>query len=97
MALANVAALLSKWGQKVLVVDWDLEAPGIEKYFESVSQELTKIRKRKKSLIDIIEGHGSWKTFVWKNCLIEIELFGKGNPIYLISVGKLNDYYSFRV
>ena len=59
MALANVAALLSKWGQKVLVVDWDLEAPGIEKYSESASQELTKIRKRKKGLIDIIEGHGS--------------------------------------
>ena len=64
MALANVAALLSKWGQKVLVVDWDLEAPGIEKYFESDSQELTKIRKRKKGLIDIIKGHGSRKIFV---------------------------------
>ena len=78
MALANVAALLSKWGQKVLVVDQDLEAPGIEKYFESDSQELTKIRKRKKGLIDIIKGHGSRKTFVQKNFLIEIELFGKG-------------------
>ena len=29
MALANVAALLAKWGNSVLVVDWDLEAPGI--------------------------------------------------------------------
>ncbi len=34
MALANVAALLARWGKKVLIVDWDLEAPGIEKYFE---------------------------------------------------------------
>ena len=30
MALANVAALLAKWGYSVLVVDWDLEAPGLE-------------------------------------------------------------------
>ena len=34
MALSNVAALLSKWGKKVLIVDFDLEAPGIENYFK---------------------------------------------------------------
>src|SRR4051794_13247188 len=28
MALANVAVLLARSGKKVLVVDWDLEAPG---------------------------------------------------------------------
>jgi len=30
MALANVAALLARWGRRVLIIDWDLEAPGIE-------------------------------------------------------------------
>ncbi len=34
MTLANVAALLARWGQRVLIIDWDLEAPGIEKFFE---------------------------------------------------------------
>ncbi|HKP52947.1 MAG TPA: NACHT domain-containing protein [Chloroflexia bacterium] len=34
MALANVAELLYQLGLKVLVVDWDLEAPGIERYFD---------------------------------------------------------------
>ncbi|MBN1937393.1 MAG: SUMF1/EgtB/PvdO family nonheme iron enzyme [Anaerolineae bacterium] len=33
MALANVAELLYQAGLKVLVVDWDLEAPGLEKFF----------------------------------------------------------------
>ncbi len=33
MALANVAELLYKQGKKVLAVDWDLEAPGLEEYF----------------------------------------------------------------
>src|SRR5690349_15015464 len=33
MALANVAVLLARRGLKVLVVDWDLEAPGLERYF----------------------------------------------------------------
>ena len=33
MALANVAVLLARRGLKVLAVDWDLEAPGLEPYF----------------------------------------------------------------
>jgi MinD-like ATPase involved in chromosome partitioning or flagellar assembly len=33
MALANIAVLLAREGLKVLAVDWDLEAPGLERYF----------------------------------------------------------------
>jgi len=33
MAIANIAYELTRKGKKVLIVDWDLEAPGIEKYF----------------------------------------------------------------
>ena len=33
MGLANIAVLLARRGLKVLVVDWDLEAPGLERYF----------------------------------------------------------------
>jgi tetratricopeptide (TPR) repeat protein/MinD-like ATPase involved in chromosome partitioning or flagellar assembly len=33
MALANVGALLASKGKKVLVIDWDLEAPGLHYYF----------------------------------------------------------------
>ena len=33
MALANVAALLARAGHRVLAIDWDLEAPGLERYF----------------------------------------------------------------
>jgi tetratricopeptide (TPR) repeat protein len=33
MALANIAELLYAQGLSVLMVDWDLEAPGLERYF----------------------------------------------------------------
>jgi hypothetical protein len=33
MALANVAWILAEQGQRVLVVDWDLEAPGLHRFF----------------------------------------------------------------
>jgi len=32
-ALANVGTLLSVWGYRVLCIDWDLEAPGLHRYF----------------------------------------------------------------
>lgn len=34
MALANVAVQLARLGHGVLMVDWDLEAPGLERYFQ---------------------------------------------------------------
>lgn len=36
MALANVAVLLARDGKKVLCVDWDLEAPGLDRYLKAV-------------------------------------------------------------
>ncbi|HEY5139421.1 MAG TPA: hypothetical protein VIJ25_08935, partial [Methylococcales bacterium] len=41
MALANVAELLYRWDLRVLMVDFDLEAPGLERYF-NVSDPLHK-------------------------------------------------------
>ncbi len=34
MALANVAWILASNGHRVLVIDWDLEAPGLHRYFQ---------------------------------------------------------------
>ena len=34
MALANVAELFFRAGLKVLIVDWDLEAPGLDRFFD---------------------------------------------------------------
>lgn len=33
MALANIAWILASTGQRVLVIDWDLESPGLHRYF----------------------------------------------------------------
>jgi hypothetical protein len=38
MAMANIAVLMAQRGLKVLAVDWDLEAPGLERYFSSFEQ-----------------------------------------------------------
>jgi pSer/pThr/pTyr-binding forkhead associated (FHA) protein/MinD-like ATPase involved in chromosome partitioning or flagellar assembly/tRNA A-37 threonylcarbamoyl transferase component Bud32 len=39
MALANTAELFYQAGLRVLMVDWDLEAPGLERFFPSIDLE----------------------------------------------------------
>ncbi len=42
MALANVVEIFAQSGLKVLMIDWDLEAPGLERFFPtSVEDEIT--------------------------------------------------------
>jgi MinD-like ATPase involved in chromosome partitioning or flagellar assembly/tetratricopeptide (TPR) repeat protein len=55
MALANIAVLLNKWGYKVLAVDWDLEAPGLEYYFKQYLGDLKPVEQRE-GIIDILDG-----------------------------------------
>jgi MinD-like ATPase involved in chromosome partitioning or flagellar assembly len=50
MALANMAVILTRWGKRVLIVDWDLEAPGLEYFFcNRIAQkaEIEKIQQKK--------------------------------------------------
>src|SRR5690348_12246446 len=53
MALANVAELFYQAGLKVLVIDWDLEAPGLERYFFSESDTEEILEKR--GIIDMLQ------------------------------------------
>lgn len=36
-ALANIAVILAQWGARVLVVDWDIEAPGLNHYYANTA------------------------------------------------------------
>lgn len=38
MALANVGVQLARRGKRVLLVDWDLEAPGLDRFFQPPDQ-----------------------------------------------------------
>jgi len=56
MALANIGAWLYRQGRRVLLVDWDLEAPGLESFFLHSPSELNAIFA-KPGLIDLIESY----------------------------------------
>jgi Mrp family chromosome partitioning ATPase len=57
MALANIAWLLACNGRRVLVIDWDLEAPGLHRYFHPflIDKELSASH----GLIDMVDNYAN--------------------------------------
>jgi MinD-like ATPase involved in chromosome partitioning or flagellar assembly len=93
MALANVAAMLARWGQKVLVIDWDLEAPGLERYF---GDRVIGSRRNQNGLIDIVASFGSGATLDWHDCLLQAKI-PQGETIDILHAGKEGDTYLERL
>jgi len=95
MALANVAVLLARRGKKVLVIDWDLEAPGLHEYFR-VLQNSTATVDQKLGIVDILLAYLKGEPQVeWKEQLITFPLPTGG--IDLLSAGKQDDEYTMRL
>jgi len=55
MSLANVAWLLASHGNKVLTIDWDLEAPGLPRYFRPFLD--ARMLASSRGLIDLFSDH----------------------------------------
>lgn len=104
MCLANIAVLLAKWGHKVLMVDWDWEAPGLERYFvpENFNGKANStpagidlsVLKEKPGLVDLLTER---KKDSWKEALISIPIPDAREPLHFISAGRRDDDYFKRV
>ncbi|MEU4243731.1 FxSxx-COOH system tetratricopeptide repeat protein [Actinoplanes sp. NPDC026619] len=55
MALANVAWLLATNGYKVLTIDWDLESPGLHRYFHPFLRD--KNLRNSEGILDLVRKH----------------------------------------
>lgn len=92
MALANVAAWLSAWGKKVLTIDWDLEAPGLHRYYQKWFAENIDLKGGViDALYGIVNGDdvGNWKEFV-----VPV-LLPHGTPVdFLASGAPSTEYFS---
>ena len=56
MALANMAQWFYDKGLRVVIVDWDLEAPGLENFFYASPKEIERVRSRL-GLIDLLSAY----------------------------------------
>ena len=98
MALANVAVLLAKWGTRVLVVDWDLEAPGLERYFEEMNPAARGEINDRNGVVEIVNelaetGRSSWKESVSSLAVPESD----GRHLDFISAGRRDAGYVERL
>jgi nucleoside phosphorylase/cellulose biosynthesis protein BcsQ len=99
MALANVAVLLSQYGYKILVVDWDLEAPGLEFFFKNyfTTLSLDEVLKKKgivDILNDVLEGKlESSDIPKLDNLLVKI-VFPEGREVvHFLTAGRRDESY----
>jgi MinD-like ATPase involved in chromosome partitioning or flagellar assembly len=92
MALANVAALLAGRGHRVLAVDFDLEAPGLWRYFTRFNDRLD----QQPGLIDLLAeaftrgGDADWRDYV-------THLPVKQGSLTLMTSGRLVEGYASKV
>lgn len=95
MALANVSVILAKWGHKVLVVDWDLEAPGLEHFYKKYIGEDNNIINEKSGVVDLLQ---TTEKLDWKACVINIKIsYFADAQVDLISSGKRDEEYFKKV
>jgi cellulose biosynthesis protein BcsQ len=94
MALANIAALLAARGHRVLAVDFDLEAPGLWRYFAAVRKRLD----QQPGLIDLLTAASAARgspDIDWRDYVTQLPL-GKV-PLSLMTSGQLEEEYASRV
>lgn len=96
MALANIAVLLAMWGKRVLVVDWDLEAPGIE-HFLTKGNDLDSLTKRK-GVIDLLTEASETPTRTLSEddamrFVFQRQIKGNRTPISILTAGARNQGY----
>jgi cellulose biosynthesis protein BcsQ len=92
MALANIAILLGKRGLRVLVVDADLEAPGLNRYFQP--HGLPPVEEQA-GLIELLAEAPS-ETPPWEQYVSTLQING-GIPLTILTSGKRDATYARRV
>jgi cellulose biosynthesis protein BcsQ len=91
-ALANIGALLSTWGYKVLCIDWDLEAPGLQFYFQPWMKE-----QDRPGLVEFIQAHADGKQPQWQNYITNVQFDNTKTPLLLMKAGQQNATYVQRM
>ncbi|MEK6258362.1 MAG: AAA family ATPase [Planctomycetota bacterium] len=94
MALANIAVLLAQWGNRVLIIDWDLEAPGLENFFRRFIGDNAAIQQA--GVVDLL-GKTANTRLPWRDLVVDVVLPEAQGTLQLLTAGTRGDAYFRRV
>lgn len=97
MALANSAVLLARWGHKVLIVDWDLEAPGLEFYFKDYIDPHTAMQQA--GIVELLHEQvaSAPSTHTWQQFVLPVLIDQHQKPIHFLTAGTRDESYFRRL
>ncbi len=100
MALVNVGVIMATQGLRVLLVDWDLEAPGLEVFFRKAAT-LRGDPATRPGVVDLLEARAAGTADVqsplltWRDCLLTADF--AGHSLDIITAGSRSVDYRHRV
>src|SRR5471032_512921 len=110
MALSNIAVMLARRQNAtvpILMIDWDLEAPGLHHYFDKhepgpgvleffeACREQLRLRRQSAAALDDDElAHDVLAAIDWERYVTRVD---QGSPLYLMRAGRFDDSYSERL
>src|SRR5262245_36393821 len=87
--LANVGALLAQWGYKVLCIDWDIEAPGLNHYFARWIKGGPAT-----GLVDLVSAFAAGRIPRWGDYATPLHLPRSREMLKLVTAGSLDATYA---
>ena len=110
MALSNIAVMLARRQNAtvpILMIDWDMEAPGLHHYFDKhepgpgvleffeACREQLRLRRQSAAALDDDElAHDVLAAIDWERYVTRVD---QGSPLYLMRAGRFDDSYSERL
>jgi len=76
----------------VLCVDWDLEAPGLDRYFHQWLKQ-----PQNPGVVELIHAHVEEKNPRWQEYVVELKLGSAELPLHLMPAGIQDDTYKRRI
>ena len=93
MAVVNVGVLMALAGHRVLLVDWDLEAPASR--CTSATTQHSRRRQTRRRIVDLLERRAKNEDMSWTECVNHVAF--QGATLDLISAGRRSEDYRSRV
>jgi MinD-like ATPase involved in chromosome partitioning or flagellar assembly len=96
MAVANVGCILANNGYKVLLIDWDLESPGLHRYFSPFLGDPD--LKATAGVIDFARAAAERSQISLLECAVPIKMpLSGGGSIEFVSAGRQDEQFQRRV